>query len=418
MRVDRRLFMGMMAGTLAAPALLRAETAVHVVILGAGFGGATLARVLARAPGVRVTLIERAETIHTCPLSNGVLGGLWTMERIEFDPASLWAAGVGLVRAEATGIDPAARTITLSDGTRLAGDILVLAPGISFDWSAIEGLSDETAGQIPHAWKAGPQTEILRDQLVAMEDGGLVVVGIPAPPFRCPPGPYERISLIAHYLKAHKPASKIIVLDAQDSFSKQPLFEEAWASLYPGLIERIPGSQSGAVLEVNAQSRRVSTGFDDVTAAVANIIPPQRAADILIAAGLDDGLGWCPVEPVGFESRVAADVYILGDAALQGDMPKSAFSANVQAHACARAILARLAGDTPQGAKLLNVCYSLVAPDYGFSIADVYVPGPDKVTLALPDGRTTALGAAAETHAAEAEFTISWFDTITAQLYG
>ena len=418
MRADRRLFMGMMAGTLAAPALLRAETAVHVVILGAGFGGATLARVLARASGVRVTLIERAETIHTCPLSNGVLGGLWTMERIEFDPASLRAAGVGLVRAEATGIDPAARTITLSDGTRLAGDILVLAPGISFDWSAIEGLSDETAGQIPHAWKAGPQTEILRDQLVAMEDGGLVVVGIPAPPFRCPPGPYERISLIAHYLKAHKPASKIIVLDAQDSFSKQPLFEEAWASLYPGLIERIPGSQSGAVLEVDAQNRRVSTGFDDVTAAVANIIPPQRAADILIAAGLDDGLGWCPVEPVGFESRVAADVYILGDAALQGDMPKSAFSANVQAHACARAILARLAGDTPQGAKLLNVCYSLAAPDYGFSIADVYVPGPDKVTLALPDGRTTALSAAAETHAAEAEFTISWFDTITAQLYG
>ncbi|VDC19841.1 NAD(P)/FAD-dependent oxidoreductase [Pseudogemmobacter humi] len=418
MNTGRRAFLATLAGGLAAPALLRAGTAAHVIVLGAGFGGATVARLLAGVPELRVTLIERDATIHTCPFSNGVLGGLWPMERIAFDLVALGRAGVRLIRAEATGIDPETRSISLADGTRLTGDVMVLAPGISFDWAAIEGLSPATAEQVPHAWKAGRQTEILREQLVAMEDGGLVVVGIPAPPFRCPPGPYERISLIAHYLKTNKPASKILVLDAQDAFSKQPLFEEAWASLYPGMIERVPGSASGAVMAVDAGTMRISTGFDDVTAAVANIIPPQRAARILTDAGLDDGLGWCPVEPVGFESRVAPGIHILGDAALQGDMPKSAFSANGQARACARAILARLAGHEPQGAKLLNVCYSLTAPDYGFSIADVYEPGPEKVSLVLSEGRTTALGASAETHAAEAEYARSWFDTITSQLYG
>ncbi|WP_290686621.1 MULTISPECIES: NAD(P)/FAD-dependent oxidoreductase [unclassified Haematobacter] len=419
MRPHRRAVLAGLGASLLAPAVLRAQTAAHVVILGGGFGGASLARALrGGAPELRVTLIEREETIWTCPFSNGVLGGMWGMDRVAFPLAGLASAGIDLIRAEAVAVEPGNRAVVLADGTRVAGDILVLAPGIRFDWTAIEGLSAETAYRIPHAWKAGPQTRILRDQLVAMEDGGTVVVGIPAPPFRCPPGPYERISLIAYYLKREKPRSKILVLDAQDTFSKQALFEEAWATLYPGLIERIPGSQSGAVLSVDAANLRISTGFDEVTAAVANIIPPQKAAAILTDAGLDDGLGWCPVEPLAFESRLAPGVHVLGDAALQGDMPKSGFSADMQAKVCAAAIIATLKGETPAPAKLINVCYSLAAPDYGFSIADVYAQGPEKVTLQIAEGRTTPVGASSAVHAKEAGFAGSWYDTITSQLWG
>jgi sulfide dehydrogenase [flavocytochrome c] flavoprotein subunit len=418
MKISRRKLLGGLGTLVAAPTILRAQTSAHVVILGGGFGGASMARALRRAnPEIRVTLIERDSRYHTCPFSNGVLGGLWSMGDISFGYDALTGAGIEVVHGEATEIDPDQKTIVMADGARITGDVLVLAPGIQYDWTAIEGLSPETAEVMPAAWKAGPETQILRDQLVAMQDGGVVVIGIPAPPFRCPPGPYERISLIAHYLKQEKPASKIMVLDAQDNFSKQPLFEEAWENLYPGMVERVPGSMAGAVRSVDVSAMRVSTDFDDVTAAVANIIPPQRAAQILIDAGLDEGLGWCPVDPVDFQSRVAPDVYILGDAALAGDMPKSGFSANMQAKICALAILNKLEGRSTEASKLINVCYSLAAPDYGFSVADVFSQGPEKVALVESQGRTTAVGAPASIHAAEAEYAKSWYATITSEMF-
>lgn len=419
MTVSRRTVLGGLAALPFSPSLLRAQNSARVVILGGGFGGASLARVLRRiAPELSVTLIERDTVFHTCPFSNGVLGGMWPLDRVAFRYDALAADGIDVVHAEASAVDPAEKSVTLADGRKIAGDVLVLAPGIQFDWAGIEGLTAETAEILPHAWKAGPQTQLLRDQLVAMDDGGLVVIGIPAPPFRCPPGPYERISLIARYLKAAKPASKILVLDAQDNFSKQPLFEEAWKNLYPGMIERIPGSQSGKVLSVDAEKHRISTGFDDVTAAVANIIPPQKASQLVIDAGLDKGLGWCPVDPVSFESTVAPGVYILGDATLAGDMPKSGFSANVQAKACAQAIVNTLAGRKLDPSKLINVCYSLAAPEYGFSIADVFAQGPEKIKLLQSAGRTTAVGASAGIHAAEAEYAESWYRTITTEMFG
>lgn len=419
MTIGRRTFVGGLLAVPLAPPMLHGRAAPRVAILGGGFGGGSLARALKRAaPDLSVTLIEREAVFHTCPFSNGVLGGMWPLERVGFSTETLRADGIELIQAEAVAIEPERKTIVLADGSRISGDFLVLAPGVDFRWSAIEGLSPEAAEILPHAWKAGWQTQILHDQLTAMDDGGLVVVSIPAPPFRCPPGPYERICLIAHYLKQHKPASKILVLDAQDGFSKQPLFEQAWSDLYPGMIERIPGSASGAVLEVDAATRRISTGFDDVTADVANIIPPQSAARILIDAGLDEGLGWCPVEPVGFESRLAKDIYVIGDSALQGDMPKSGFSANVQAKACAASILSRIDGRTVNPTKLINVCYSLAAPDYGFSIADVFMQGPDKITLLETEGRTTALSAGDQVYAAEAAHARSWYHTITSEIFG
>jgi sulfide dehydrogenase [flavocytochrome c] flavoprotein subunit len=419
MRIARRsLLQGLATLPLAAPLLAQAAPA-RVTVLGGGFGGAAVARTLRRlAPEVAVTLIDRAPQIHSCPFSNGVLGGLWGEDRITFGYDGLAGAGIAVVQAEATALDPATRAVTLADGTVIDADFTVLSPGIALNYSAIEGYSEDAAQVMPHAWTAGAQTSLLRGQLQAMPDGGTVVIAVPRPPFRCPPGPYERASLIAHYLQSAKPASKILILDAQDGFSKQGLFEEAWAALYPGMIERIPGAESGEVLSVDPASMRVSTAFDDVTAAVANIIPPQTAGAIAVAAGLDQGLGWCPVDGVTLESAVAPGVHVIGDAAISGDMPKSGFSAHQQGMACAAAIAARIAGADPVAHKLLNTCYSLAAPGYGFSVADVYEQRPEGIASIGTAPNTTALGADAATHSAEAAFAESWFDTITSELWG
>src|SRR5882757_9768466 len=210
-------------------------------------------------------------------------------------------------------------------------------------------------------------------------------------PFRCPPGPYERASLMGYYLKSHKPKSKILILDANDSFAKQDLFMEAWARLYPGMIEWVPGSQSGKVIAVDTASMTVSTDFDDHKAAVANIIPPQRAGEIATAMGLDQGTGYCAIDPVTFESKVHRGIYVLGDATLAGAMPKSGFSANNQAKACGTAILANIAGRSASRTKLLNICYSMAKPDYAFSIVDVFEIKRDTISLTFQDDRTTRL---------------------------
>src|SRR4030095_1832356 len=251
------------------------------------------------------------------------------------------------------------------DGTRLPYDRLILAPGIDIRWGALPGYDEAAAARMPHAWRAGEQTLLLRRQLEAMPDGGLVVISAPANPFRCPPGPYERASLIAHYLKAQKPHSKLIVLDAKDAFSKQRLFQAAWAELYPGLLEWVPLSKGGNVTSVDAATRTLVTDFGKHQAKVANVIPPQKAGRIAEVAGVADRSGWCPIDPVTFESKLQPGIHIIGDAAIAGAMPKSAFAANSQAKVCAAAVATLLAGGMPPSPKLINTCYSLVAPRHG-----------------------------------------------------
>ena len=203
---------------------------------------------------------------------------------------------------------------------------------------------------------------------------------VPANPYRCPPGPYERASLIAYYLKAAKPRAKLLILDAKDRFSKQSLFEAAWAELYPGLLEWVPLSAGGNVVAVDAKTRTLVTEFGEHRADVANVIPPQRAGALALTVGVADQTGWCPIDPVTFESRLVPSIHVVGDAAIAGAMPKSAFSANAQAKVCAAAVLALLRGETPQEPRLINTCYSLVAPDYGISIAGVYRPADGLLT--------------------------------------
>jgi NADPH-dependent 2,4-dienoyl-CoA reductase/sulfur reductase-like enzyme len=251
-----------------------------------------------------------------------------------------------------------------------------------------------------------------------MPDGGLVVISSPPNPFRCPPGPYERASLIAHYLKTKKPRSKVLVLDAKDAFSKQRLFQRAWAELYPGLLEWVPLSKGGSVTSVDAATRTLVTDFGRHKADVANVIPPQRAGQIAAAAGVADRSGWCPVDPVTFESTLQAGIHVIGDAAIGGAMPKSAFAANSQAKTCAAAVARLLAGAAPSAPKLINTCYSLVAPDYGISVAGVYHPANGQIAEVAGSGGVSPAEAPRTARTAEAGLAEAWFRTITGEVFG
>jgi NADPH-dependent 2,4-dienoyl-CoA reductase/sulfur reductase-like enzyme len=317
----------------------------------------------------------------------------------------------------ATAIDTQAHAVAVSDGSRLSYERLVLAPGIDIRWDALPGYGEAATERMPHAWKAGAQTDLLRRQLAAMEDGGLVVISAPANPYRCPPGPYERASLIAHYLKTNKPRSKLIVLDAKDAFSKQKLFQQAWQQLYPGLLEWVPLSSGGKVVSVDPAALTLATDFQTYKPAVANVIPPQKSGRIAEMAGVTDRSGWCPVDPATFESTLQLNVHVIGDAAIAGAMPKSAFAANAQAKVCAAAVAALLAGAVPPSPKLINTCYSLVAPDYGISIAGVYQPANGQLVEVAGAGGVSPLDAPASTRAAEASIADGWFRTLTAEVY-
>jgi hypothetical protein len=251
-----------------------------------------------------------------------------------------------------------------------------------------------------------------------MADGGLVVISAPATPYRCPPAPYERASLIAHYLKASKPKSKVLILDAKDSYSKQHLFEEAWAQLYPGLIEWVPLSKGGSVTSVDPATLTVKTDFEDYKAAVANIVPPQRAAPIASAAGVADRTGWCPIEPVGFESTLQSGIHVLGDAALMGAMPKAAHAAAVQGKVCAAAAVARLRERAPSEVQLDNVCYSLAGPEWGFVETNSYRPEKGLLTAIPAAVNTSPVGAQRAMRDQEAHDGEVWFRTLTGELFG
>lgn len=406
------------ATSLAAPSILRAQTAGRVVVVGGGFGGAACARALKRADAkLQVTLIEPNKVFTSCPFSNEVIAGLREMEAHQFGYDKLGAEGITVVAQAATAIDTQMRRVTATDGTAFAYDRLVLSPGIDFHFEALPGYDDAASEKMPHAWKAGAQTLLLRRQLEAMTDGGTVAIAIPANPSRCPPAPYERASLMAHYLKANKPRSKVLILDAKDSFSQQRLFEQAWKELYGDMIERVALSQGGRVTSVDPSTRTIITEFGNYTPDVANVIPPQRAGRIAEIAGAADATGWCPIDPVTFESKLAPNVHVIGDACLGGGVPKSASAASAQGKACAAAIVNLFAGRAAEAPRLTGVCYNTVAPGYGFSLAGNYQPKGD-IFAEVEGGATSPVDAPRELRAREAAEAERWFQTITADTFG
>jgi sulfide dehydrogenase [flavocytochrome c] flavoprotein subunit len=331
------------ATLLAAPAVLRAQQArARLVVVGGGFGGATAARFARMTyPWLDVTLIEPQASFVTCPYGNLVLAGARRMADITHSYDGLRGRGVRIVPDWAAGIDAAKKTVRTRAGTTLAYDKPIVAPGIALKWGAIEGYTEAAAQAMPHAWVPanGAQTSLLRRQLEAMPDGGVVGIAIPANPFRCPPGPYERISMIASYLKRAKPKSKILALDAKDAFSKQGLFQDGWKALYGEMIEWVPLAKDGKVVKVDPAQKILQTEFGTKhKVAVANVIPPQSAAKIALDAGLADASGWVPVNPKTFEARNAAHVHVVGDANNGAPMPKSGYvAANTAKQAVAAA---------------------------------------------------------------------------------
>ena len=407
-----------LAASLAAPSIARAQVSARIVVIGGGFGGAACARALKPLDGkLQVTLIEPNRVFTACPFSNQVIAGLRDIGAQQFGYDKIAATGIDVVARAAAKVDAQAHRVTLTDGSTITYDRLVLAPGIEVRFDALHGYDEAASKKMPHAWQAGEQTLLLRRQLEAMGDGGLVAIAVPANPLRCPPAPYERASLIAHYLKARKPRSKVLILDAKDGFSQQHLFEQAWHELYDGMIERVSLSNGGRVTAVDPNTNTIITEFGDHVAQVANVIPPQRAGRIAQLAGAADKTGWCPIDPMTFASKLLPDVYVIGDACLGGGIPKSAAAASAQGKACARAIVDGLAGKAPETPRLTGICYDTVAPGYAFSLAGQYQP-KDDIFVEVEGGGTSALDAPREARAREAKQAESWYRTITEETFG
>lgn len=373
--------------SLSTPALAQGA-APRLVVVGAGPGGATLARYAAQGGGLAVTLIDANPHHVTCPFSNYYLADLYRFEDLIHGFDNLRAAGITVVQGFAQDLDRDAKAVVLADGTRVPYDALVLAPGIDFKYDAVEGYTQEVAETLlPHAYKAGEQTKLLKAQLDALEDGGTVIVAVPDNPYRCPPGPYERVSLIAHLLKTTgRTRSKILLLDAKPAFSKQALFLQGWDRHYPGVIEWIPAEFTGGGFDrVDAAAKTVTGRSGEVFEGdVINFIPPQKAGAIARLAGLAGEGDWAAVLPETLQSKVDPNVVILGDAAAQGDMPKSAFSANSQAKAAALGLRARLLGERAFPPRYLNTCWSLIETGDAVKIGATYRAGAEKIETAEP----------------------------------
>lgn len=421
--IARRRALGLTAAALLAPAVSRAQGQARLVVIGGGFGGASAAR-FARiaAPEIAVTLIEPQARYVTCPYGNLVLAGLREVPDITHGYEGLAARGVRMVRDSAAGIDPVARRVRLRGGETIGYDRLILSPGIALRWGTIEGYDEAAAAVIPHGWIPGDgaQTLLLRRQLEAMPDGGVVGLSIPANPYRCPPGPYERISMIAHYLKRHKPRSKILALDSKEVFSKQALFQDGWRALYGGMVEWVPSNLDGRVVKVDARARVLETEFGTRHRVnVANVIPPQSAAPIAIDTGLADRSGWVPVDPLTFEARAAPGIHVIGDANMPGPMPKSGFIANTTAKQAVASAIAALRGAPPPDAIYFNTCYSHVGADYGISVVNIFRPDAARGGFVeVPDsGGASPRGDLPEQRRLEARYADAWYDSITRDMF-
>ena len=417
----RRKFGGFAGATCLAALVPRAassQVAARVVVIGGGVGGATVAKYLAAsATRIEVTLIEPKPRYTTCFFSNLYLAGLRSLESLTHGYETLARRyGVNVIHDSVTAIDPVRKAVALEGGAKLPYDRVVLAPGIAFKFGTIEGY-DETATQImPHAWTAGPQTRLLRQQLESMEDGGVFVLVAPPDPFRCPPGPYERASLIAYYFKQYKPRAKILILDAKDSFFQQDVFEDGWNRHYPGMIEWLPGQFTGGIKAIDVKGRLLKTAGDTFKADVANVIPAQEAGQLAQKAGLADQSGWCPIDPMTFESKLQPGIHVIGDAAKAGNMAKSAFASNSQAKVCAFAILAALTGSERFAPHLFNTCFTFLASDDAVTSVISYRAEPE--TIRINDVFISKVGENAETRRKAVREADGWYAAFTHDVFG
>ena len=401
-----------------APRVLKAAEG-RVVVIGGGPGGATVAKYVAKDldGALTVTLVQATPQFTTCFYSNLYLGGYRDFDSITHSYGALRDKyGIDVIIDTAIEIDPAGKNVTLAGGRVLDYDRLVVAPGIDILYDSIDRYSEAAAEIMPHAWQGGPQTKLLRRQIEAMESGGLFILAAPAGPYRCPPGPYERVCSVAHHFKQHNPRAKILILDAKEQFPKQGLFEEAWSRYYDGMIEWVPGEFGGKVIAVDPNAMTVTTEDGPHHAAVANIIPPQHAGAIAHQARLSGESGWCPIVPATMQSRMNQDIHVVGDACIPGDMPKSAFSANSQAKVCAMAVRAALTGAPTFPPRFRNTCWSTLAAGDAVKIGATYEPTAGKIVKV--DGFISEVGESREVRAQTQAEADAWYDAITADVFG
>lgn len=387
--VQRRRWLGVLAAApwLGVARLRAASSRARVVVAGGGFAGAGCALALRRLdPQLDVTLVDPDTHYVTGPMSNAVVAGLRDIGSITVARAGLVAAGVRLVRARVVAIDADHRRARLDAGEPLSYDRLVVAPGIRLLWNTPEGYDEAAAQRMPHAWLPGVQTGLLAAQLRALRDGGVVAISVPFGLMRCPPGPFERASLIAAWCKQHRPRSKILIFDSNNHFPKQQAFTTAWDEAYPGMIEWIAATDGGAVGRVDARTLTLHTARGAQRVAIANIIPRQAAGQLALDAGLASGRGWCAVDPLTFASTQLPHVHVIGDACAAGAMPKTGSAGHAQALQCAQAIVASLRESAPAAAELDSVCYSLLARDRALSFHGRFAIADGEIrSLPLPD---------------------------------
>lgn len=422
MKLNRRMFLGTSAAaaaTLSAPAVLAdGHGKPRVIVVGGGAGGATAAKYIARDSkgAVDVTLIEPSRTYFTCFFSNLYLGGIKEIDDLGHNYGTLAAKyGVNVVHDWAVDVDRDSKTVSLAGGATLPYDKLILSPGIDFVDGAVEGWDLSSQNAMPHAYKGGSQTELLKAKIAAMPEGGTFAMVAPPNPFRCPPGPYERISMIAHSLKANNPTAKIIVADPKEKFSKMALFQEGWADHYDGMIDWIGADFGGGSVSVDPAAMTVTIDGEETQVDACNVIPAMKAGRIAEMAGVTDG-NWAPVNAVDMSTKADPDVYVLGDASSQGDMPKSGFSANSQAKVCANAVRGALTGSKVFPAKFSNTCWSLIDTNDGVKVGATYEATDEKI--AKVDGFISATGESSDIRRATYEESEGWYSGITADMFG
>ncbi len=421
MTLNRRSFMrtgaAVAAASVAAP-MVMAQGKPRVVVVGGGAGGATAARYIAKGAkgAIDVTLVEPTRKYYTCFFSNLYLGGFRDLSSIGHTYGTLASEyGVNVVHDWAVGIDRDARTVSLAGGDTLNYDRLILSPGIDFVDGAVNGWDISAQNAMPHAYKAGSQSELLKAQIDAMPQGGTFLMVAPPNPFRCPPGPYERISMVAHTLKANNPTAKIIVADPKPKFSKMALFQEGWSNHYDGMIDWIGQDFGGGNVTVDPGAMTVDIDGEVVKADVCNVIPAMKAGRICELAGINDG-NWAPVTGHTMQSKIDENIHVLGDACAQGDMPKSGFSANSQAKVAAMAVRGALTGSKVFPAKFSNTCWSLLDTDDGVKVGATYEATDEKI--AKVDGFISKTGEDDALRKATYEESVGWYAGITSDMFG
>jgi len=411
--MKRRDFLKLAGAVSVAGCATATPSKARVVVIGGGFGGATAAKYIRLwDPSIDVVLVERDASFVSCPISNLVLGGFTGMADITRGYDGLQRHGVQVVRDEATAVDPSKKVVRLARGGDITYERLIVSPGIDFTFGDVAGFEAAMQdGAVLHAWKAGPQTVALRRQLEEMRDGGVYILSVPLAPYRCPPGPYERASMVAAYFKQAKPRSKVLVLDANpDVTSKAGLFKRAWSDLYGGILEFRGNSRAVAV---DGKSRTVKLELEDVKGDVLNVVPPHRAGDIAMKTGLiTTNNRWCDVDWRTMESKAVKGVHVLGDATLSASgMPKSGSMANNHAKIAAAAIVEQLNGRAPQPVKIINTCYSFVSQKEGIRVSSVHEWDAGQGTLVPVKGSGGVSAARSE---AEGTYAWSWARTIWA----